>query len=85
MTTPGRSCSGTGSIVPSANEIRYRVIPWLPCPGGLLRPRVQFIDERLASDQSSARRSSHGTSAIRPRERHMALFAEIIAAATGYE
>jgi len=28
---------------------------------------------------------SHGTSAVRPRERHVALFAEIIAAATGYE
>ncbi|HEX3957505.1 MAG TPA: hypothetical protein VHZ03_12885, partial [Trebonia sp.] len=34
------SSPGMQSIARAPNEIRYCVMPWLPCPGGLLLPRL---------------------------------------------
>src|SRR5215831_3192998 len=63
LLTAGMSSSGMWSIAPSSNEIRYRVIPRLPCPGGLLRPPLMCPTNASIPMRHSARRQSHGGSA----------------------
>jgi len=85
LATAGASSSGTWSIAWAPNEIRYWRHPRLRYPGGLLRPCLDSQTNDSPRTHRSARRNFSRVPAVRPRERHVTVFAEIIAAAADYE